>query len=73
MYKMQIRKWEVYSFTHGLDYQLMIGYPDGNQLFQESIMPRLMRRLVVLFALVAIAVAAGCSHTAPQAALSANG
>jgi hypothetical protein len=36
-------------------------------------MPRLLRRLVVLFALVAVALAVGCSHTAPQASLSANG
>jgi hypothetical protein len=70
---MVIRKWEVFSFSHGLDYLGTIGYPGGNQLFQESIMPRLMRRLVVLFALVVIAIAAGCSHTAPQASLSANG
>jgi len=36
-------------------------------------MPRLVRRLVVLLVLATIAIAAGCSHTAPQAALSANG
>jgi hypothetical protein len=36
-------------------------------------MPRILRHLVVLFALIAIAVVAGCSHTAPAASLSANG
>jgi len=40
---------------------------------QESVMPRLLRRLVILLALATIALATGCSHTAPQAALSANG
>jgi hypothetical protein len=61
------------SFHAGLDGRALCGYPAENPLLQESIMPRLVRRLVVLLVLATIAFAAGCSHTAPQAALSANG
>jgi hypothetical protein len=57
----------------GLDESSSRVYRARNQLLQESIMPRLLRRLVVVFALAVLAFAVGCSHTAPQAAVSASG